>query len=191
MKETPGFTFLNGWEKKKIKRRILLLWHENYIQLKFQCPYIKFHWNIDTSFVEVLYITAIFAPHRQTGEVGTETMWFKKPKKICYLTLNRKIYWPLCQRNMGTDSLSFRAQLRLSHLSLFTTCFTRARRGPCPCQAPRYRSLPLGLLWYLDPTMGLLSLYPKLFFFCFIIFLNFCSFLGPHPRHMEVPRLGV
>ena len=28
-------------------------------------------------------------------------------------------------------------------------------------------------------------------FFCFVLFVCLLSFLGPHPRHMEVPRLGV
>ena len=28
------------------------------------------------------------------------------------------------------------------------------------------------------------------FFFLFLIFI-FCLFIGPHPQHMEVPRLGV
>ena len=32
------------------------------------------------------------------------------------------------------------------------------------------------------------SLYFILFYFIFCLFV---SFLGPHPRHMEVPRLGV
>ena len=30
-----------------------------------------------------------------------------------------------------------------------------------------------------------------LFFLSFLFFFLFFCFLGPHPRHMEVPRLGV
>ena len=29
------------------------------------------------------------------------------------------------------------------------------------------------------------------FFVCFLVFCLFACFLGPHPRHMEGPRLGV
>ena len=44
-------------------------------------------------------------------------------------------------------------------------------------QAPRWGIVPVGL----SPLHGL-------FFFFFLVFL---LFLGPLPRHMEVPRLGV
>ena len=37
------------------------------------------------------------------------------------------------------------------------------------------------------PTLQFLS--PL--FFCFVLFFIFLPFLGPLPRHMEVPRLGV
>ena len=36
-----------------------------------------------------------------------------------------------------------------------------------------------------------LSVYPELRGFFVVVVLSFCLFLGPHPRYMEVPRLGV
>ena len=36
---------------------------------------------------------------------------------------------------------------------------------------------------------GLIS--QSISFFSFLFFFVFLSFLGPHPQHMEVPRLGV
>ena len=49
-------------------------------------------------------------------------------------------------------------------------------------------SLRVTLLPYCPPRTS--SSFPCLFFF-FFFFFYFSCFLGPHPRHMEVPRLGV
>ena len=40
-------------------------------------------------------------------------------------------------------------------------------------------------------TLVFLFLFLFFFFFCFFFFFFFLSFLGLHPRHMDVPRLGV
>ena len=47
-----------------------------------------------------------------------------------------------------------------------------------------------------DPSVRILhrnETHPNILIFClFVCFLFVCfCFLGPHPRHMEVPRLGV
>ena len=49
----------------------------------------------------------------------------------------------------------------------------------------------LFLLQQPKETRTSLSLLPKLKDFYYLIFFILFLFLGPHPQHMEVPRLGV
>lgn len=60
------FMPLNG-RKKDIKR--LLVTHKNYVKFKFQCPLIKFYWDITTPIY--LYWTALSLPWQ------FEQLWLK------------------------------------------------------------------------------------------------------------------
>ena len=52
----------------------------------------------------------------------------------------------------------------------------------------------LSLAQELPHAMGVVKIKKEIrtyFFVCLFIFLVFLLFLGPLPRHMEIPRLGV
>ena len=64
-----------------------------------------------------------------------------------------------------------------------------SRRGGCP--HPSFKGPEKMLFLYLE-DFNIFETTPLLFFlFSFFLFFFFFCFLGPHPRYMEVPRLGI